>query len=131
MLPALLRGGYGIKKTLRVANAPIFSFDDGFFGDEIVGGPMLSIVEDSRKAAAVAIRILDGERPEDIKTPPQAMGRRNSTGGYCSAGASAKAGCRPAARSVSQLSAMGSVSLADGPCQRCGDGQAIDYGPLV
>src|SRR4051812_42189242 len=41
---------------------------------EIVGGPMFSIAEDSRKAAAVAMRILDGEKPEDIKVTPQRYG---------------------------------------------------------
>jgi C4-dicarboxylate-specific signal transduction histidine kinase len=53
-----------------VANAPIFSYDESFFGGEIVGGPMLSVAEGSRQAAAVAVRILGGERPGDIKVPP-------------------------------------------------------------
>jgi signal transduction histidine kinase len=53
-----------------VANAPIFSYDDGFFGQEIVGGPMHSVSEGSRDAAAVAVRILGGETAGDIKTPP-------------------------------------------------------------
>jgi signal transduction histidine kinase len=53
-----------------VANAPIFSYDDGFFGQEIVGGLMHSVSEGSRDAAAVAVRILGGEKAGDIKTPP-------------------------------------------------------------
>jgi signal transduction histidine kinase len=52
-----------------VANAPIFSFDDSFFGQELVGGPMFSVLEGGRQAAAVGIRILNGEKPGDIKTP--------------------------------------------------------------
>ena len=52
------------------ANAPIFTHDDAFFGREIIGGPMHSALEGSRAAAAVAIRILNGEKAGDIKTPP-------------------------------------------------------------
>ena len=67
-------GGNALARLFASANAPIFSFYDTFFGGEIVGGPMFSIAEDSRKAAAVAMRILDGERPEDIKVTPQRYG---------------------------------------------------------
>ncbi|WP_246738425.1 histidine kinase dimerization/phospho-acceptor domain-containing protein [Bradyrhizobium sp. CCBAU 051011] len=50
-----------------VANAPIFSHDGPFFGDGIVGGPMQSIALLSKATADVALRILDGEKPADIK----------------------------------------------------------------
>jgi signal transduction histidine kinase len=63
-------GDSGLKKLYAVANAPIFSYDDGFFGQEIVGGPMHSVSEGSRDAAAVAVRILSGEKAGEIKTPP-------------------------------------------------------------
>lgn len=63
-------GDSGLKKLHAVANAPIFSYDDGFFGQEIVGGPMHSVSDGSRDAAAVAVRILGGERAGSIKTPP-------------------------------------------------------------
>jgi hypothetical protein len=53
-----------------VANAPIFSDRDGHFGSGIVGGPLISIDEKSRKAASVAVRILRGEAPADIRIPP-------------------------------------------------------------
>ena len=53
-----------------VANAPIFSYDKSFFGGEIVGGPLLSVLEGSRQTAAVAMRILGGEKAGDIKVPP-------------------------------------------------------------
>ena len=53
-----------------VANAPIFSFADVFFGREIVGGPMHSVLEGSRETATAAIRILGGEKAGDIKVPP-------------------------------------------------------------
>ena len=63
-------GGIGLKKLFAVANAPIFSYDDGFFGQEIVGGPMYSVLESSEKTAAIAVRILSGEKAGDIKTAP-------------------------------------------------------------
>ena len=63
-------GDIGLKMLFAVANAPIFSYDDGFFGGEIVGGPMYSVLESSEKTAAIAVRILSGERAGDIKTPP-------------------------------------------------------------
>ena len=52
-----------------VANAPIFSYDKSFFGNEIVGGPLLLVADNSRETAAVAIRMLGGERPSEIKIP--------------------------------------------------------------
>jgi signal transduction histidine kinase len=53
-----------------VANAPIFSHSDAFFGQGIVGGPLMPISPVSRQAASVAVRILGGEAPGDVKTPP-------------------------------------------------------------
>jgi signal transduction histidine kinase len=52
-----------------VSNAPIFSYDESFFGREIVGGPLLAVLDSSRQTAAVAVRILGGEKASDIKTP--------------------------------------------------------------
>jgi signal transduction histidine kinase len=62
-------GDAGLKALYAVANAPIFSYDDGFFGQEVVGGPMYSVLEISQKTAAVAVRVLGGEKAGDIKTP--------------------------------------------------------------
>jgi signal transduction histidine kinase len=59
-----------LKKLHAIANAPIFSLFDVFFGGETVGGPMHSMLEEAQKTAAVAIRILNGEAPGDIKVPP-------------------------------------------------------------
>ncbi len=53
-----------------VANAPIFSYYDVNFGKGIVGGPLLSVENRARMAASVALRILAGEVPGSIKTPP-------------------------------------------------------------
>ena len=56
------------------ANAPIFSYLDSNFGQGIVGGPVISTQELGRRAAEVAVRILNGERPGSIKTPPVGLG---------------------------------------------------------
>ena len=53
-----------------VSKAPIFSYDESFFGRDIVGGPLLTVLDTSRQTAAVAVRILTGESPRDINTPP-------------------------------------------------------------
>jgi signal transduction histidine kinase/ABC-type uncharacterized transport system substrate-binding protein len=59
-----------LSRLSSVANAPIFSHTDAFFGEAIVGGRMTTTAETSERAAAVAIRILHGEKAGDIKTPP-------------------------------------------------------------
>src|SRR3954447_9275456 len=60
-----------LSRLSATANAPIFSYLDNFFGDSTtVGGPMHSAEEGSAVAAAVAVRILNGEKAGDIKTPP-------------------------------------------------------------
>jgi hypothetical protein len=53
-----------------VANAPIFSYDESFFGQAPVGGPLNLVMDSARQTAAVAIRILGGEKAGDINTPP-------------------------------------------------------------
>ncbi|WP_028347543.1 sensor histidine kinase [Bradyrhizobium murdochi] len=63
-------GDSALKRLHAVANAPIFSYDDGFFGDELVGGPMHSVAGGSRRTADVAVRILGGEKAGDIRLPP-------------------------------------------------------------
>jgi hypothetical protein len=67
-------GSRAIARLHAVANAPIFSYDDSFFGSEIVGGPLIQLPETSRKTAEVAVRILGGERAGDIKVPPIGFG---------------------------------------------------------
>jgi signal transduction histidine kinase len=68
-------GDRALTRLYATANAPIFTHDDAFFGQEIIGGPMHSALGGSRRAMAVAMRILDGERPGDIKTPPSDFAR--------------------------------------------------------
>ena len=63
-------GDAPLTKLHAAANAPIFSYDKSFFGSGIVGGPLLLVADSSRQAAAVGIRILGGEKPSEIRTPP-------------------------------------------------------------
>jgi signal transduction histidine kinase len=58
-----------LNKLSSAASAPIFSYDESFFGEAIVGGPMHSVDEGSGVATAVAVRILNGEKAGEIKTP--------------------------------------------------------------
>ena len=52
-----------LSKLAEIANAPMFSYVDSFFGDATtVGGPMHSVQEGSSVAASVAVRILNGEK---------------------------------------------------------------------
>ena len=59
-----------LKRIYEVANAPIFSFDLSYFNGEVVGGPMFSPAEGARPTAAVAVRMLGGEKAGGIKVPP-------------------------------------------------------------
>jgi hypothetical protein len=59
-----------LKRLHAIAKAPIFSLFDVFLTGETVGGPMHSMLEEAQDTAAVAIRILNGEKPGDIKVPP-------------------------------------------------------------
>ena len=55
-----------LKRIYEVANAPIFSFDETYFNGQIVGGPMFSPAEGAQPMAAVAIRMLGGEKTTGI-----------------------------------------------------------------
>jgi signal transduction histidine kinase len=61
-------------KIRAVANAPIFTWYDEYFGKGIVGGPLISVRERTRKITNVAIRILQGETPSQMVTPSAAFG---------------------------------------------------------
>jgi signal transduction histidine kinase len=60
-------GNSAFSRFYSVANAPIFFHDETFFGEGIVGGPMQVVARQSKQAAEVALRILDGENVADIK----------------------------------------------------------------
>ena len=63
-------GDTALTRLHAAANAPIFSYDDAFLGYGLVGGPMHSVLQGSKETAAVAVRILGGEKAGDIKLPP-------------------------------------------------------------
>ena len=72
-----------LSRLVAAANAPIFSYLGNFFGEGIiVGGPMHSVVgREGALAAAVALRLLDGEKAGDApKTSDYIRNPRNSTG---------------------------------------------------
>ena len=75
-----------LKRLVEASSAPIFSQGDGSFGEGLVGGPMHSIREGSEVAAAVAVRILNGELAGDIKTPPTRFALPRLGGIRCSVG---------------------------------------------
>ena len=58
-----------------VAKAPMFSYVDAYFGRGIVGGPLIDVPDVSRQAGQVAVRLLAGEPPSTIKTPPIGSGK--------------------------------------------------------
>jgi PAS domain-containing protein len=62
-----------LSRLHETASAPIFRWIDSNFGHGIVGGPLLSTQELARRSAGVAIRILGGETPGNIKTPTLAL----------------------------------------------------------
>ena len=66
--------GKALRRLHALANAPIFSYTDAFFGREIVGGPHVPVFEHGRRVAEVAVRILGGEKAGDIKAPPVGFG---------------------------------------------------------
>jgi hypothetical protein len=58
-------GDSALKKLHAITKAPIFSLFDVFFTGETVGGLMHSMLEEAQETAAVAIRILNGEKAGD------------------------------------------------------------------
>ncbi len=58
-----------LARLREVANAPIFTFYDGSFGQGIVGGPLIAVQERSRMVADSAVRMLRGENAASINPP--------------------------------------------------------------
>jgi signal transduction histidine kinase len=67
--------GRALEALNEVASAPIFGGFENLLGRGIVGGPAVSSNELGRRAANVAIRILQGEAPGSIETQPLGPGR--------------------------------------------------------
>jgi signal transduction histidine kinase len=62
--------GKAMARLRAVTNAPIFGYSDVFLGQGIVGGPLISVSSVGQQAANAAVRILSGESPASINTPP-------------------------------------------------------------
>ena len=62
--------GQALAALHAVASAPMFAPLDAHLGQGIVGGPLSIGADMGRQAASVAVRILSGEAPGAIKTPP-------------------------------------------------------------
>jgi signal transduction histidine kinase len=59
-----------LRRFIEEDRAPIFTHTDSLFGQGIVGGPMFSSQEMADTCAKVAVRLLNGEPPGDIKLVP-------------------------------------------------------------
>ena len=102
-------GDRALTRLYATANAPIFTHDDAFFGQEIIGGPMFSALDLSRKATAVAMRILGGEKAGDIKQPSTVLWHRNTIGASFDGGTSMRAVSPRTAKSTSASQRCGST----------------------
>lgn len=60
-------GDLALRRLRAVANAPIFSYQEAFFGDGTIGGPMQLTGETSRRTVDAVMRILGGQKPASIK----------------------------------------------------------------
>jgi signal transduction histidine kinase len=69
-----LEGENVVNRLHAVANAPIFSWIDLDFGQGIVGGPLVPLVDVARQVSRVAERILRGEVPSKIGIQPVGFG---------------------------------------------------------
>ncbi len=62
--------GTTVPKIRAASSAPVFGFEDSHFGAGIVGGPMISVPDISRRTVEATARILAGETPANVQTPP-------------------------------------------------------------
>ncbi|MEY9121255.1 sensor histidine kinase [Bradyrhizobium yuanmingense] len=64
---------WALRSLRAVANAPIFSYQEPFFGEGTVGGPMHLIGETTSRTVSAAIGILGGAKPASINYEPIAF----------------------------------------------------------
>jgi signal transduction histidine kinase len=67
--------GRALEGLRAATSAPIFGTFENLLGRGVVGGPAVSSNELGRRAASVAMRILQGESPASIETQPLGPGR--------------------------------------------------------
>jgi len=60
----------GLEALRAVSRVPIFGAFTEQLGHGIVGGPLVAVRREARRAAAVGLRLLAGEAPERIVVPP-------------------------------------------------------------
>ncbi len=65
---------WALRSLRAVANAPIFSYQEPFFGEGTVGGPMHMIGETTSRTVSAAIGVLGGAKPASINYEPIAFG---------------------------------------------------------
>jgi PAS domain S-box-containing protein len=53
-------------KVVAASNAPVFSWSDRFFNHGEVGGAVSSVLDQGRAAGGMVLRMLNGEKPQDI-----------------------------------------------------------------
>jgi len=78
LFASLLRDGAGrshisqevIRSLTEASAAPVYSFFETLLGQGIVGGSIDSLVGQGRAAGRLALRVLQGERPESIPVEP-------------------------------------------------------------
>jgi C4-dicarboxylate-specific signal transduction histidine kinase len=58
-----------LARVATASNAPVFGYSLEQLGAGIVGGPLVSMRECGKRAAAVALRLLNGETTANIRTP--------------------------------------------------------------
>jgi signal transduction histidine kinase len=63
-------GDEAFRRLHAASKAPIFSYTEPLIGQGVVGGPFNAVRDTSHTAAAVVVRILEGEKPGDIKMSP-------------------------------------------------------------
>jgi signal transduction histidine kinase len=59
-----------LEQLARRANAPIYGYSESFIGRGLVGGLVISLADESRRAAELGVRILAGENAEQIGVQP-------------------------------------------------------------
>jgi ABC-type uncharacterized transport system substrate-binding protein len=87
-----------VRRLHAVANAPIFGLFDDYVGSGTLGAPVSPVPKTGRLAASVAVRILLGEKPSNIRTTPIGYGSLMFDWREIQRWVSARAACRPKAR---------------------------------
>ena len=84
-----------VAKWIAAASAaPVYGVLDSYLGQGIVGGAFPSFESHGRLAGELALRVLSGEKPENIAVRPRLYRWPTSTGANCDAGILTRNDCR-------------------------------------